>query len=405
MRHRGIAPAAFAAFACICAVAVPWDAQAAVIFDNSNTAAVTNCTAGTTCRPTFRLTTRTFVDKVVTYHWNGGQGETQGRVRIGLTGPTAVAAVAATGSRATNNALANWTVPINRTLAAGAYTIVDTQPSTWSQNAGSNHKGFAIVTGTTTGGGVVSPRPGRGAAAVGATAPQPIACTLRNAFQFLCFGQVITPNENPIIYGSALVLTVNPASGYAFNANTVLIAEPVAGVGFGFGLRTLCGAISATACPFTAPKSMTVTVPATASTLIPPGQYLLRAENWNPSTIVSGLGICRPVCTEAAAGIVTFGSTPPSTLQIVNVTYPINNQIAVDFVDPQASVNQIQVRPWTGYQWGSPIVWNPGTSGMAAGRLFIATGCTRGQTYMISIILSDAASQHTQPRQFTYACV
>ena len=114
--------------------------------------------------------------------------------------------------------------------------------------------------------------------------------------------------------------------------------------------------------------------------------------------------ICTPVCTEADAGIVTFGSTPPSTLQIVNVTYPVNKQIAVDFADPQASVNQIQVRPWTGYQWGSPIVWNPGTSGMAAGRLFIATGCTRGQTYTIFITLSDAASQQAS-QKFTYACV
>ena len=405
MRHRGFAPAALAALTCIVAVAVPRSAQAAVVFNNANTAAVTNCTAGVACGPVFHLTAPTFVGQIVTYHWTGGQGEVAGRVSIGLSGATAVAAAVATGSPATKNVLANWTVSVNRTLAAGAYTVVDTRPSTWSQNAGSQHKGFAIVSGTATSAGAVAPIAKPGGPPAPLTAPKPIACTLRNGFQFLCFGQVITLNENPIVYGTMLTLTVNPASGYSFDPATVLVVEPVAGVGFGGGLRTLCGALSGTACPFTGPKAMTVPVASTASALIPPGRYLLSAENWNPSIVVGGVGICTPTCTDADAGVVTFGTTPPSTLQIISVTYPVNNQIGVAFVDPRASVNQVQVRPWTGYQWGSPISWNPGTSGMSAGQLFIAVGgCHPGSSYTLYITLSDAAGQQAS-QKFTYTCV
>ena len=71
-----------------------------------------------------------------------------------------------------------------------------------------------------------------------------------------------------------------------------------------------------------------------------------------------------------------------SSLQITNISYPDpNGQIVVDFVDPPQSVNQIQVLPWTGYQWGSPISWNPGASGMSAGQIFIkVAGCTPGRS-------------------------
>ena len=199
-----------------------------------------------------------------------------------------------------------WTATVNRTLPAGKYTIVDLRPETWSQNTASMNKGFAIVNGTpATPRAAPPPTPGPGASARPTPAPKPVACSFRNGFQFLCFGNVITLSESPVVLGTALTFTVNPASGYSFDANTVIVLEPISGVGLGVGLRTLCGGLSggaaAPACPLTGPKSMTLTIPNNGS--IPPGHYLLRAENWEPSIVVGGVGVCTPTCTEADAGV------------------------------------------------------------------------------------------------------
>ncbi|HXP75274.1 MAG TPA: hypothetical protein VN823_14110 [Stellaceae bacterium] len=392
--------------------ALPGTAGAVDIFNNSNTDAVLDCPApGAACDPSFTVAAPTVIGQVSTYHWHGGQGETPGRVQIGIKTPSGqvLGPFRATGTPATNGVLANWTVTFNRRLPPGQYSVIDTRPETWSQNARSNDKGFAIVSGTPAAGGggaSPSPRPGTTPPRPPA-APPPVACTFRNGFQFLCFGDVITLSSNPIVAGGMLTLTVNPASGYSFDASTVLVLEPTSGVGFGVGLLTLCGGLvggaAAPACPFTAPKTMTLPIPGGGP--IPAGTYILRAENWNPSVVVGGVGICTPTCTEADAGIVQFATAPPSTLQITNVFYPgPNGQIAVQFVDPPQSVNQIQVRPWTGYQWGQPISWNPGAAGLAGGTLFIQVGgCTPGQSYTIFITLFDAMSQQAQ-QKFTYVC-
>jgi hypothetical protein len=362
------------------------------VFNNTNPGIVYNCPGPpSACYPQFTLGGSTPITDIVTYHWNNGLGDSAGGTitLMPLSGGQPHGPYHATAMPATNGVLANWVAQVNDRLPAGTYNVVDSNTGTWSQNGASSNRGFTVIHG------------------LASAAPAPVACTFRGGFAFLCFGQVITLSANPVGFGMPLTLTVNPTSGYSFDASTVIVLEPISGVGFGVGLRTLCGGLSGGAaappCPFTAPKTMTIAIPAAGS--IPPGQYILRAENWNASIVIGGAGICTPTCTEADAGVVTFTSTPAGTLQITNVSYPgPNGQIAVDFVDPIANVDKIQVRPWLGFQWGNPNSWNPGAAGMTAGELYIKVGCTPGTSYWLDITLFDASGQSSE-KQFAYKCV
>ena len=60
----------------------------------------------------------------------------------GVCGPWPV--VASAGSGATNVV---WTVRPNVVIRAGTYTVVDSNPAPWSQNAGSGGKGFSEIRG------------------------------------------------------------------------------------------------------------------------------------------------------------------------------------------------------------------------------------------------------------------
>ena len=139
-------------------------------------------------------------------------------------------------------------------------------------------------------------------------APKPVACTLRGGFQFDCYGQVLDVSPKPIVLGSTLTVTVNPKSGYSFDGQTVIILEPISGVGLGVGLRTLCGGLRGgapnTPCPLSGPKSMTLSVPDDGS--IPTGYYILRAENWERSNVVGGAGASTPKSTKADSDQVKF---------------------------------------------------------------------------------------------------
>jgi hypothetical protein len=392
---------------------LPGTARAVDIVNNWNGQAVSNCpAAGNNCALTFTLTAPTRIDQIETYHWNNGVGEKPNQVQIILQTLSGVVKgrFPATGSPATNGALANWTAKIGLLLSAGQYTIIDSKPATWSQNAASGGKGFTIVSATAVPAGGLPPAasstPSAGSAPAPAVLPKPIPCTYRNGFAFLCYGDILTVSANPIGFGTMLTLTVPAASPYSFDASTVIVLEPLSGVGLGVGLRTLCGGLSggaaAPACPLTNPKTMTLPIPAAG--VIPPGYYKLSAENWEPSIVVGGAGVCTPGCTEADAGVVQFTGTVAGSLQITGVTYPDpTGQIAVGFADPPGNLNQVQVLPWTGFQWGNAISWNPGTGSMTSGQLFIRTGCTKGRTYTIMIILSDATPQSAQ-QKFTYTC-
>jgi hypothetical protein len=100
------------------------------LFTNSNTDAVGN--GGTA--PTFSTDGVVCLDHIVDYHWNNGNGATPGT--IGLSGVGSWPAIDSV----------NWTAtPPGTVLLNGTYTVTDSNPATWSQNAGSNGVGFTHI--------------------------------------------------------------------------------------------------------------------------------------------------------------------------------------------------------------------------------------------------------------------
>jgi hypothetical protein len=84
-----------------------------------------------------------------TYHWNNGRG-TPATGTIGLKdasgrmyGPWQAAG--SPGQGGVPNAY--WITSPNIILPAGTYTVVDSNPATWSQNGNSGGKGFTALNG------------------------------------------------------------------------------------------------------------------------------------------------------------------------------------------------------------------------------------------------------------------
>lgn len=85
---------------------------------------------------------------IQTYHWNSGRGAQPGTIAIRkddgtIFGPWRVSTKPGQGGVPN----AYWEVTPNMVIPAGTYTIVDSDPATWAQNAQSGGKGFAIVKG------------------------------------------------------------------------------------------------------------------------------------------------------------------------------------------------------------------------------------------------------------------
>lgn len=125
--------------------------NAADLFDNTNKDAVSN---GPTASTNFTLAVPAHVTELVTYHWNNGHGlPASPAVTISIksaaaSGGPGFGPFTAVGSAGQNGvANANWTATVSFDLPPGIYTVVDSQPSTWSRNARSGGSGFAIVRG------------------------------------------------------------------------------------------------------------------------------------------------------------------------------------------------------------------------------------------------------------------
>jgi hypothetical protein len=122
---------------------------ASKIFDNGNVGAVQN---GATAPTTFTTTKSWRVIEVCTYHWNNGSGTTAPG-KIGLKnlktgkqyGPWQ--ATGKPGMGGVPNAY--WLVKVSVVIPTGSYSIVDSDPSTWSQNSESGGHGMAFVIATT----------------------------------------------------------------------------------------------------------------------------------------------------------------------------------------------------------------------------------------------------------------
>ena len=123
----------------------PAEVAETAIFDNQNILAVYN--GGTS--PSFTVASATTITKIQTYHWNDASGNgSTGTISLRADDGTVYGpwdTVGAEGQGGVPNAY--WAATPNETIPAGRYTVVDSDPGTWSQNADSGGEGFVIVHG------------------------------------------------------------------------------------------------------------------------------------------------------------------------------------------------------------------------------------------------------------------
>ncbi len=118
--------------------------QAEIIFENGNINMVYN-------RPTketiFTINEPYVITEIITYHWNNAKGATPGTIALRSANKTygPWKATGKPGQGGVPNAY--WVVYPNETIPAGTYTVIDSDPNTWSQNSESNGEGFVQVFG------------------------------------------------------------------------------------------------------------------------------------------------------------------------------------------------------------------------------------------------------------------
>lgn len=121
------------------------NAQESEIYNNGNIASVINNPDSPTV---FNLEHPTFVSYVSTYHWNFAKGATPGTIALRSAEGITYGPWNASGRDGQGNVVgANWDTRPNILLPMGVYTVIDSDPSTWSQNNGSGNKGFVTVRG------------------------------------------------------------------------------------------------------------------------------------------------------------------------------------------------------------------------------------------------------------------
>lgn len=96
--------------------------------------------------PTQFTTSRAYyVTELTTYHWNGGAGAAAGTIALRAADGRSFGPWQAT--------LVNgvyWRATPNVTVPSGSYTVIDADPATWAQNAGTNGQGMAWMLGIPT---------------------------------------------------------------------------------------------------------------------------------------------------------------------------------------------------------------------------------------------------------------
>ncbi|MBF0277046.1 MAG: pentapeptide repeat-containing protein [SAR324 cluster bacterium] len=114
-----------------------------IVFYSRNIASVQN---GPSQYATFAIQQPMMITRINTYHWNNGKG-TARPGSIGIKGLGSWQAQGSPGMYNTPNA--EWWVSPNLLLQPGTYSIVDSNPATWSQNPGSQGIGHTAVYGKT----------------------------------------------------------------------------------------------------------------------------------------------------------------------------------------------------------------------------------------------------------------
>jgi tetratricopeptide (TPR) repeat protein len=116
-----------------------------VIFENGNTGSVQN---NPNCNPAFSITAPHRITLIWNYHWNNGKGVPAGTISLKKQDGTVYGPwQTSTGTGQSNAPNVNWTASPNITIPAGTYTVIDSNPNTWSQNSQSKGCGFTKVEG------------------------------------------------------------------------------------------------------------------------------------------------------------------------------------------------------------------------------------------------------------------
>jgi hypothetical protein len=103
--------------------------------------------SGPTAPSTFVTNESWLMTEVWTYHWNGGRGASPGQISIEDTVTGKVFGPWPTRGEPGQGGVLNayWVARPDMVLPAGSYRFVDSDPSTWAQNAESGGRGFAWI--------------------------------------------------------------------------------------------------------------------------------------------------------------------------------------------------------------------------------------------------------------------
>ncbi len=103
---------------------------------------------GPTQPTTFTLDAPTCITKIRTYHWNGGRGSAVGTISLQDQAGTVLGPWDVSGEPGSGGAPnAYWDAKPDLELPAGTYTVLDSDPATWSQNRDTGGRGITWVYG------------------------------------------------------------------------------------------------------------------------------------------------------------------------------------------------------------------------------------------------------------------
>jgi hypothetical protein len=115
------------------------------VFDNGNALGVKE--GGKS--PRVKITQDIVVTQISTYHYNKGKGAAPGNLSLQSESGTTYGPWQAAGAVGQGNVPnAFWVAKPDAAVPAGTYTIIDSDPGTWSQNSKSNGFGFATIQGS-----------------------------------------------------------------------------------------------------------------------------------------------------------------------------------------------------------------------------------------------------------------
>ena len=115
------------------------------LYSCGNTYAVEN---GAKRANTFVVSEPTLVTYIMTYHWNNGRGKTPGSIALEHEDGTKYGGWNAAGINGQGGVPnAGWVVIPGVVIKPGKYIILDSHPSTWSQNAATGGQGICEIKG------------------------------------------------------------------------------------------------------------------------------------------------------------------------------------------------------------------------------------------------------------------